>query len=79
MTDLALHAHTLKSTTSTIGAVESAEYARHLEHAADAGKTDEAAACLDALETELRKVAACIQDAQREIDTEKPTPPTLRS
>ncbi len=79
LADLALHAHTLKSTTSTIGAVESAEYARHLEHAADAGKTDEAAACLDALETELRKVAACIQDAQREIDTEKPTPPTLRS
>jgi signal transduction histidine kinase/DNA-binding NarL/FixJ family response regulator/transcriptional regulator with XRE-family HTH domain/HPt (histidine-containing phosphotransfer) domain-containing protein len=69
MTDLALHAHTLKSTTSTIGAVKGAECAKNLEHAADAGKTDEAAALLNDLEKELGAVSACIQTAQSRTAT----------
>ncbi|MEF3697908.1 ATP-binding protein [Desulfolutivibrio sp.] len=79
LTDLALHAHTLKSTTSTIGAVKGAQYARSLEHAADAGKLDEAAAHLRDLEKELHEVAVCIQAAMRQITTVKPAGPTLRS
>jgi len=79
LSDLALHAHTLKSTTSTIGAVQGAHYARSLEHAADAGKLDEAAAHLRDLEKELHEVAFCIQAAMRQITTVKPAGPTLRS
>jgi len=79
LADLALHAHTLKSTTSTIGAMKSAQYARSLEHAADAGKIDEAASHLRDLEKELRAVVCSIQAAQREITTTQPAGPTPRS
>ncbi|QLA12735.1 ATP-binding protein [Desulfolutivibrio sulfodismutans] len=79
LADLALHAHTLKSTTSTIGAGQGAQYARSLEHAADAGKLDEAAAHLRDLEKELHEVAVCIQAALRQITTVKPAGPPLRS
>jgi len=64
LSELALHAHTLKSTTSTIGAMKGSEYARALEHAADAGKVDEAVAFFHELEKELGAVTSCIRAAQ---------------
>jgi HPt (histidine-containing phosphotransfer) domain-containing protein len=77
MVDLALHAHTLKSTTSTIGAMQSAVTARRLEHAADAGRRDEAHVAFGILEKELCEVSRRIRTAQSGIPTPNPAPPAV--
>jgi HPt (histidine-containing phosphotransfer) domain-containing protein len=75
MGDLDLHANTLKSTASTIGASQCAEFARRLEHAAAAGKSDEAELFLGVLERYVREVVRSIQDAHPGTTTFSPASP----
>ncbi|QLA17824.1 response regulator [Desulfolutivibrio sulfoxidireducens] len=77
MADLALHAHTLKSTMSIIGAEKSAGSARRLEHAADAGSREEAAFFLEVLEREMDEVNRRIQAAQSGTITPNPASPAV--
>lgn len=77
MNDLALHAHTLKSTSSTIGASQCTEFARLLEQAAAAGKSDEAELFLGVLERYVREVVRRIQDAHPGTTNLSPASPAV--
>jgi HPt (histidine-containing phosphotransfer) domain-containing protein len=55
------HAHTLKSSSASLGALELAERCRQLESSARSGRLDGAAAAIAAIETELQRVIAALE------------------
>jgi HPt (histidine-containing phosphotransfer) domain-containing protein len=63
--DLVRPAHTLKSSSSTLGAQTLAGLARDLELRARAGSLDGAAIGLDAVEAEFARVSTALADRQR--------------
>ena len=63
--DLVRPAHTLKSSSATLGAQTLAGLARELEQRARAGSLDGAAAGLDAAEAEFARVGAALAERRR--------------
>jgi HPt (histidine-containing phosphotransfer) domain-containing protein len=58
-------AHTLKSSSASLGAMGLAEQCRQLEHAARGGSLDGAAGAVEAVAAEVDRVAAALEQTKR--------------